>query len=1621
MSWRARAVFVSGTFRDMHEERDLLAAQVFHTLGEKLAEHYTILERVDLRVGVETRGLDDDHAKQELVLKVCLEDVRRCRPFLIVLVGDRYGWVPPPDRARAAVQEVGFRTALEGKSVTALEIEFGLFGDPEQQTRSRIYFRKLDYTGMDEADAIVYSDERAKASALVSAEERPRAAQRAAALADLKQRLCEDPVLGPRCRNYSAGWDPTAKKVTGLGAFIAAVVADLLPEMIEEAKEQVAAAKAGKLPTPLEQFVAERSRGFRGRAGVVGRLCAHATDPGDVAKRGLVVAGASGSGKSAVFARVYEELAKGDDLWLLAHAAGVDPRSTSVVSLLEDWVALLASKVGVENPLAAPARGPDEPRLGAGADKRPKPEEAFADLLAQAAAKKRVVLLLDALDRFERTSQAEQLTWLPERLPANVRLIATAVTGPETEALAQRSDFAVEPLVALTEHEAREIAQSVYDRYHRQPNQDAVRALIEKPGPDGSPAHGSALWLVSALEEMNLLDGDDFRRAEAGKEATNEERLHAMVVAEARAMPGDVEGLYARIFERAGRRVSDDPREGTALARAFAAAIALSRGGLRERDLAALIPGVARLLDPSGPALPWDALAFASLRRALRAHLVRRGEDDRWDFHHRQARSAAERAYLPDARVRKQIHGLVAEHLLGLPGDDPLRESETMYHLIHADAAERAARLYTGELTPGGLVGCREELAKHALDAEGLAWVTGLPEVEALEPDLLVALGERYLFDLDRVFDRMYVVPLRAGVARSTERLFRRLLATNPGNSRLLRDVSVSLNNLGDVKMARGNLDAASAAYAESLKILRGLSDPHQPQSLRDVSISLNNLGQVETARGNLDAASAAFAESLTISRGLSDPHQPQSLRDVSVSLGNVGQVEMARGNLDAASAAYAESLEIARGLSDPRQPLSLRDVSVSLDNVAEVEMARGSLDAASAAYAESLKIRRGLSDPHQPQSLRHVSVSLDNVGRVEMARGNLDAASAAYAESLTIRRGLSDPHQPQSLRDVSVSLEYLGLAKPGTVEVQAWAVVDNTSGEDWNQVKLGVGSSSAMSFRYDLHSVRTVARETLRSNDLFAQAPPTGGSTYGQAGGTAPVLAELNDAVLARDDESERITAAPAAVMKVKTAERVSVRSPKSRHSAQLEALASKDGPPAPGSPLDSRMADVARRLQSTRDQVVVEGFAEANESDKEAASLARANRVREQLIRNGLPAEQVVAVGRGLQAGRAGGVRLVQTPPPPAPQPATPATPAQAQEPIGTAHFESQIAMSVARGSSAMVSILKKDASGEVVYLYDSETSRGNDTFPFKAIRLINPTDSVLEGGPVTVFGEGRFIGEGLVEPIPARSPAFVPFALDRQVVVERKHEERDEIARIITVQRGVFSTEARHIRRTVLSLHNRQGEKVAVYLRHSLLPGYKLTKSPGHSERMGAAYLFRVELEPKGKTDVTLEETTPVFQTTDIRAHDGLELIGAYLSSAAAGILKDQVAHLAKLQKETANIEQQINTTREQMQEYRARMDELHAQIVTLTEVKTGAALLRDLQKKMQDISQKVSQATIQLVNLQERLMISRIHFQDAVAELSLEDKKPEAAASESAPSAPAMEKTAAKPASGHKKTK
>ena len=238
----------------------------------------------------------------------------------------------------------------------------------------------------------------------------------------------------------------------------------------------------------------------------------------------------------------------------------------------------------------------------------------------------------------------------------------------------------------------------------------------------------------------------------------------------------------------------------------------------------------------------------------------------------------------------------------------------------------------------------------------------------------------------------------------------------------------------------------------------------------------------------------------------------------------------------------------------------------------------------------------------------------------------------------------------------------------------------------------------------------------------------------------------------------------------------------------------------------------------------------------------------------------------------------------------------------------------MTVPRGTSAMVSILRSETDGEVVYLYDPESPRGNTQFPFRTVRFRNPTDTALESGPVTVFGEGRFVGEGLAEPIPARSVAFVPFALDRQIVVERKDAERDDIARIITVQRGVFSTEVQHTKKATFTLYNRLAEHATVYLRHTVAAGLQAHEGPGdstehHQGRATAEHLRARTCSASSSSRTArptsiVEEATPVFRSTDIRTTAGQDLVRAYLSSAALeGPLKGEIEKLLKLNAEMA----------------------------------------------------------------------------------------------------------------------
>jgi hypothetical protein len=571
-------------------------------------------------------------------------------------------------------------------------------------------------------------------------------------------------------------------------------------------------------------------------------------------------------------------------------------------------------------------------------------------------------------------------------------------------------------------------------------------------------------------------------------------------------------------------------------------------------------------------------------------------------------------------------------------------------------------------------------------------------------------------------------------------------------------------------------------------------------------------------------------------------------------------------------------------------------------------------------------------------------------------------------------------------------------LGQDGQARLQGWAVVDNVSGEDWKNVRVGVGSTSALSFRYDLHSIRLVERETLSSGSLLAAAPPTGGSgPYGVADRKIRVLAGIDHADLAVMAGDEEIAHAEA----TQTSSGVSVPA---RDGHRLSPSAKGSGGRAYGAAKSpggkrwkkdraaNRLRHLARQLRNERQRVRIEGFARDADSDPRIASLRRANALRDKLIANGVPASQIDAVGTGVINNKQAVRLTTELANYEARQAKEPPGAVADAQPLGHAHFVSAGPLTINAGHSAMVDILSADTRATRVYYFDPISPRGSKRFAFNAIRLVNPSEYTLDSGPFTVYAKGQFLGEGLSDPILPKSTAFIPYALDRSILIERDASNREEIERLVAIQRGIVTTESRRIRSHKLTLNNRGKQDAQVYVRHKLTTGYTLSKTKFKVEKLAGAYLFPVHVKAGQSVELIIEEWSPIMKTVDIRTDRGIKAIALYLHKKRLDPeLVAKLRTIVKGHSARTDLDERIATLDDQMRVYRRRVNEINIQLVTLRRVPQAVRLRRHLAKKMEEISNKLQDATMQLTDLKGQLMTMTIELQDKLAELTLKTRK------------------------------
>jgi len=646
------SIFLSSSFFDMQEERDYLRKTVFRNLDAELIRKNARLRVIDLR-GSEKNMTGEEISKEEAVLWMCLQGVDACRPRLIGLLGDRYGWVPygqnakyPDEATKSRIQFAVSQMDQNKKmpitkeeiadiSVTHLEIKYGMKNVTTSNTQKEkntnistedcyFYIRTIDNLCEMPSEILTKFTEGKECQ-------------------DTLKTWITDQMGASQKKHitfYHAGWDLESQCISKDSLVtLGQVMYDQLKQSIFNELDSVQLQDESEMETQI--FLNAKRDNTIPRAEIQA-LTDFALNESGAA---LLVTGA-GVGKSTLMAQTQEILEKKENegiLWLITHIGGIDSESNTLIGVMRHCCVQLERKLGILHEEMGESNN-DELNEEIPSEQSQEQKQLFelwkdrlAELLFSSCLKHRIVILLDSADSLEKTEDSRWFHWLPSRLPTDCRVIISSL--PETMFLPAWEENQVLVIKGIPEEDIREMLLSIAEtQYGKGWNQEILGKATDKI----KEAECMPLYAQILVSHLMNISGKDFKLFQTAQGHIDWMRY------EIEKAPITIDGLYGvlvhRVQEEFGQEIGD----------AVMGLIAVSRNGLYEDDL---IHSVQQL---TGKHV--GDLNLLNIRGLLMGHLRQDMEQSWWDFEHQQMRRClleGEQRLISEA-YEKKLHRTLA-------------------------------------------------------------------------------------------------------------------------------------------------------------------------------------------------------------------------------------------------------------------------------------------------------------------------------------------------------------------------------------------------------------------------------------------------------------------------------------------------------------------------------------------------------------------------------------------------------------------------------------------------------------------------------------------------------------------------------------------------------------------------------------------------------------------------------------------------------------------------------------------------------------------------------------------------------------------------------------------------
>lgn len=617
-------IFISSTFRDMQAERDMVHEYVVPALRSKARKYGENVNVIDLRWGVDTSQLETDEGSKK-VLSVCFDEIDKSRPYMLVFVGDRYGWIPDERIIRDIVEKRGSLVTdgdLE-KSVTALEIEYGALSE-ELGTSDRciICFRELDTNGIkDENLRKIYIEQNEKGIEKLKL---------------LKEKLKS--TLGDKIITYKATWDEEKQSIS---EFITdsgeplydAITKKYINLFIDEWKEKENFSWQEFEMLGAEAMAENRLRFFHGRERVIDSY----KQLIEKEKKYILLRGEVGSGKSSVLAKLSGYYIENNKP-VFKFFSGSGARSCTAEDLVRQLVYYTETLLHKEHVNA------DYLEL----------VNRLNNLFSECTDD--IYIFIDALDQMTQDYHIKSFDFIP-KLYDNVHIFMTANYELNIDNLA-KDDLAkltITTLPKLTKEESREVIQGILTGYAKGSYDSIVDAVLKRVNAT------NPLYISLLIQRLNMMGEDEL------KDALNEQDIVNKCTELINDVPNNLEEAAAYVVYQAINHVSDNDSEKVGL-KAILSLISHTRRGLRIED----IVDICNVED-----ITFNQLAFSRLLKYVDTFFIER-EDGCIDYSH----LAIKRGLMgqADGIDNEDCYRIIANRLIRTEKGDSLKANEGAWH-----------------------------------------------------------------------------------------------------------------------------------------------------------------------------------------------------------------------------------------------------------------------------------------------------------------------------------------------------------------------------------------------------------------------------------------------------------------------------------------------------------------------------------------------------------------------------------------------------------------------------------------------------------------------------------------------------------------------------------------------------------------------------------------------------------------------------------------------------------------------------------------------------------------------------------------------------------------------------